>query len=458
MATNSLLPRNHEQFNQKEYWDEFFIKTKKEAFEWYGGYNDIKSYFYNNKIPKNVKILIIGCGNSNLSNDMYDDGYTNITNIDFSQLVIDEMKQKNLNIRTNMKWLVMDMTSMIEFSNNSFDIILDKGALDALMSVDSIDIQIKAMKMFNEISRILTSCGSYLCISLCESYILKAVLSYFQHDTEACTDANNNSWRIDVNAYVESEKIIHTKLIPYLLNIRRCISSNATLGDTIAAADKPGIYMNIDMFYNQLNKPLLIENKVLKDSKPISSEKDISNLDIDIDGIDLNDASDVISSCDVLLKKIDEMQKYHFQILSMGQIKIGRYEVIDFHVSDEMKTKTFQEKIPRFSIYVLDYTVHAVRDCAVFIIPAGRESEFQFSTQEGLSEIAQSAQCKRLLAVRRNKPHVFNKNMQILQNELNPLITSLIPKVVRDGHNCLGPEELEPVPYSKSVVGLLLHY
>ncbi len=40
----------------------------------------------------------------------YDDGITNITNIDFSRGVIRDMMVKNLRSRPSMRWLVMDMT------------------------------------------------------------------------------------------------------------------------------------------------------------------------------------------------------------------------------------------------------------------------------------------------------------------------------------------------------------
>jgi 2-polyprenyl-3-methyl-5-hydroxy-6-metoxy-1,4-benzoquinol methylase len=39
--------------------------------------------------------LIIGCGNSNLGIDMKNDGFENIVNIDYSEVVINKMKNKD---------------------------------------------------------------------------------------------------------------------------------------------------------------------------------------------------------------------------------------------------------------------------------------------------------------------------------------------------------------------------
>lgn len=77
------------------------------------------------------KILVIGCGNSKMSEEMYDDGFTNLTNIDISQVVIDQMKVRNEE-RPSMQWIKMDVTEMT-FENESFDIVLDKSTIDTLL-------------------------------------------------------------------------------------------------------------------------------------------------------------------------------------------------------------------------------------------------------------------------------------------------------------------------------------
>ena len=54
------------------------------------------------------EVLVIGCGNSTLSSDLYDTGIENITNIDLSDKVIKQMKKQNEKRRPNMKWSSMD--------------------------------------------------------------------------------------------------------------------------------------------------------------------------------------------------------------------------------------------------------------------------------------------------------------------------------------------------------------
>lgn len=69
---------------------------------------------------------MVGCGNSTLSGKMGERGY-NITNIDISDVVIDQMKQK-----TGQEYLLMDATNT-SFRDRSFDLVLDKGTYDALV-------------------------------------------------------------------------------------------------------------------------------------------------------------------------------------------------------------------------------------------------------------------------------------------------------------------------------------
>jgi 2-polyprenyl-3-methyl-5-hydroxy-6-metoxy-1,4-benzoquinol methylase len=62
-------------------------------------------------IKINDSILVIGCGNSTLSEKMFDNGLKNITNIDISNIVVQQMATKHRD-RTEMKFLKMDMLNV----------------------------------------------------------------------------------------------------------------------------------------------------------------------------------------------------------------------------------------------------------------------------------------------------------------------------------------------------------
>ncbi len=115
-------------FSMQEYWDKKYAE-KDTLFEWLEDYNDMKDYIQSH-ISRDSKILVPGCGNSAISADMYNDGYKSLINIDFSPVVIEQMSRRYAEL-DEMTWLVMDIKKM-SFEDGSFDVVFDKGTLDAL--------------------------------------------------------------------------------------------------------------------------------------------------------------------------------------------------------------------------------------------------------------------------------------------------------------------------------------
>ncbi len=62
---------------------------------------------------------------------MYSDKYKNIVNLDYSSVIIELMKERCKSMQS-MSWLTMDINNM-DFEPNSFDCVLEKGTLDALL-------------------------------------------------------------------------------------------------------------------------------------------------------------------------------------------------------------------------------------------------------------------------------------------------------------------------------------
>lgn len=92
----------------------------------------------------NARILIIGCGNAAFSEDLYDDGYANILNIDISSVVIEQMRTRNQG-RVGMDYQVMDCTDMRAIGDGSFDVAIDKSTIDALLCGDNAYLMVARM-------------------------------------------------------------------------------------------------------------------------------------------------------------------------------------------------------------------------------------------------------------------------------------------------------------------------
>ena len=120
-------------FTSKENWDKFFT-LRGDSFEWYAEWPNLRDPLLSllKTVPLPLQLLVPGCGNSRLSEHLYDAGHTAITNIDFSKVVISDMLRRNVRDRPLMRWRIMDMTAM-QFEDESFGAVIDIGGLDALM-------------------------------------------------------------------------------------------------------------------------------------------------------------------------------------------------------------------------------------------------------------------------------------------------------------------------------------
>ena len=81
--------KSQNSYASQTYWDKRYTASgKDESYEWLENYDTLRGFLKNFLTHKDMKILMLGCGNANFSAHIYDDGYRNITNVDFSEVVI----------------------------------------------------------------------------------------------------------------------------------------------------------------------------------------------------------------------------------------------------------------------------------------------------------------------------------------------------------------------------------
>ncbi|EAS02154.2 kinase domain protein (macronuclear) [Tetrahymena thermophila SB210] len=148
------------QYGNPQYWEERYAKEP-EPFDWYQRFSGIRDHVIPHINPES-KILNVGSGSSRLSEEMFDEGHQNITNIDISSIVTKSMQEKYKDKGPNFKYLQMDVRNM-EFEAKSFDCVMDKGTLDSILCGESSTSN--ANKAISEIYRVLTPKGVYVLIS-----------------------------------------------------------------------------------------------------------------------------------------------------------------------------------------------------------------------------------------------------------------------------------------------------
>lgn len=136
VGMDSELDPCNADFQTVEYWDKrYALEGAGKGFDWFRKYADIRDLIHELVPDRSCRILMLGCGNSTLSKDMYDDSYMNIVNLDYSTVLIEQMRQRY----PELDWRVMDVRTLAEHAaelggTHSWDVIIDKGTLDALMA------------------------------------------------------------------------------------------------------------------------------------------------------------------------------------------------------------------------------------------------------------------------------------------------------------------------------------
>jgi len=107
-------------------------------FDWYAGFAELEHILRAHvqelgRSPAEMEVLMVGCGNSKLSEEMHDQGgYRRIVNVDISEVCIEKMKRLYSESHPSLEWYAMDATKMA-FDEGRFDLSIDKGTIDAVV-------------------------------------------------------------------------------------------------------------------------------------------------------------------------------------------------------------------------------------------------------------------------------------------------------------------------------------
>eukprot|EP00927_Polykrikos_kofoidii_P071202 TRINITY_DN67501_c0_g1_i1.p1 TRINITY_DN67501_c0_g1~~TRINITY_DN67501_c0_g1_i1.p1 ORF type:complete len:341 (+),score=59.98 TRINITY_DN67501_c0_g1_i1:206-1228(+) len=177
-----------QEYADQGYWDNRFANDDTGSFDWYVNFAELEAWLDAFKpATAQTEVLIVGCGNSELSGEMLQAGYQRIVNIDISESVVAKMKRK----LPQCEWRVMDATSM-DFDECCFDLAVDKGTIDALMN-DADNSQASAV--IAEVWRTLRPDGVFLLVShsRLRGNVLDAALAT-HHGASAAWDQVEARW------------------------------------------------------------------------------------------------------------------------------------------------------------------------------------------------------------------------------------------------------------------------
>ncbi|XP_061681831.1 eEF1A lysine and N-terminal methyltransferase [Syngnathoides biaculeatus] len=358
----SLLPRTSEEFSTAEYWERFFKKRGEKSFEWYGDYNKLCGVLHK-YIKIKDKVLVVGCGNSELSEQLHDVGYKNLTNIDISETVVSHMNQRNNERRPGLTFQQVDATQM-PYEDACYQSALDKGTLDAMASEEGGAL---ASNMLTEVSRVLTIGGRYVCITLAQESVIRLAVEHFVQ----------LGWGVRLH----------------------CLQEETSAEEDNDSFALPVFVLVCTKFRQPMPSPIL-EMCLGEDGAP-------NRLALPAH---LLTAVRERQAYSVLRKRLRTRTDTDSELsLTLCHAKTGlpRYTLT---VQDSPPTV----KVPRFNQF------------AIFIVPQGSESAWLYSSSEGRRQLAASANFRRLVIVAMHRNQEYS-DMQAVQSELSPMVMDLAP-------------------------------
>ncbi|KAH8584343.1 SAM dependent methyltransferase [Cryptosporidium sp. chipmunk genotype I] len=348
-----LLPNSVEDFTSSEYWSGFFKKYGGEnnrAFEWYGDFEVFRDLLIESLRTSGrsgldrKRILHVGCGNSTLPVKLYDEGFKDITNIDFSSQVIELMREKNRS-RKGLEWIFMDVEKDFgDYAENvenlgRFDAIVDKGFLDAYLSNNTSESGFssgtKSTDFLNSSMRLLAPNGKYILITLGQEYVAKAL----------SMGLYNKGFEVVVEPLVG---VKDSKFLPYYIEIINTSNSK-----------------NLEKSFFRFRG---------------SGTEDICNPEF--------------QCIWTLSKRLKELSAMYWNNNYIGDFTPG-----------EIKEYQLNIKESKNSLFITVYDTiseEKKRKLTVgLLVPLGEEQDWLYSTRKGFEEICSQAKCKRLIVISR---------------------------------------------------------
>lgn len=363
-----LLPQAVDDFRSKAYWESFFQKRGTATFEWYGEYVHV-SHLLSRWIGKEERILVIGCGNSEIGSAMYDAGYRNFVSVDFSDVVIREMRAKNAH-REGMQFLLMDVLNM-SFEDAAFDVVLDKATLDALLTEDTPEVLAQGRQMASEIERVLRPGGRLVCISLLQHHIAKHIAETYVTDPPR--------WRVFARTFQAGDE---SDLCPFFLAFSKLGEGEAA---ALVSGDEPAVTLG-------------------EEARPGPAP-----------------SAGAAATCDALRGWALEQQRAFRMVRELRSVVSGQAQTADLW--DPRSPQ------PRYRITVVDATTvrpTAKARVAVLLVPLGREHEFSFAQEEGQLALARGTEYDRLIVAAPQRGHHY-ASVQAVQQELNAQVPRFCP-------------------------------
>ncbi|CAM9842813.1 unnamed protein product [Phaeothamnion confervicola] len=128
-------------YSRKQFWDNFYTDgeagdvEKGETYEdWFVDYKKLRPYLIQYLGGARAgRVIILGCGSSELPAKMFADGWSSVTGVDFSAPCIAALRLLHADkAEAGLHFETMDARDMTAVPDGSFDAVIEKGLVDAM--------------------------------------------------------------------------------------------------------------------------------------------------------------------------------------------------------------------------------------------------------------------------------------------------------------------------------------
>lgn len=176
------------------------------------------------------RVLILGCGNSPFGEHLRHNGWRGeIVNLDFSSVVIDQMRKKHREdyvrkgqqlMAPKMKYVCADITQGLPFEDESFDLIICKGTFDAILCSGGSVANIRTL--VKECARVLTT--GVGCLFLVTTGTPDNRVVFLEHDNELEYYWKEVSYQTVPGRSRNGTKYVHTRFALLFVSVPRTFS------------------------------------------------------------------------------------------------------------------------------------------------------------------------------------------------------------------------------------------
>ena len=154
--------RDVSQFGRDEYWRQRY-EGGSQTFEWFVSLEEcllqapMVRGLLESRVRMQARVLEIGCGTSSVAEQLWDMGFRHVTAIDNQPKAIAFCQERQKQKDRQIDYQVGDMTKLDGFADKSLDLIVDKGALDALVCRGDDSIELCAAQLWRVLKAAETS-------------------------------------------------------------------------------------------------------------------------------------------------------------------------------------------------------------------------------------------------------------------------------------------------------------